>query len=208
MNFKTDTFWYFEPFAWVEQMKRVFPLEIDLSDPDKWISQFTQPRPNVACYRTCCLILNNYRVTCGGLGKILEEKYDNGTPKYSNVIQVVIQTSNEKLENTGNGEEAINYINSELEKGHPILIGVDRESENKDYNKDLTTEHFIVITGRKNDDKGIYYHFFEVGTNEKNKELKGVNPNNKLYLQTDYNLIGNVPQSTKKYTLTQVRKNL
>lgn len=24
LNFKTDTFWYFEPFAWVEQMKRVF----------------------------------------------------------------------------------------------------------------------------------------------------------------------------------------
>ncbi|MDO4779384.1 MAG: hypothetical protein Q4A42_07495, partial [Tissierellia bacterium] len=24
--FKTDTFWYFEPFAWVEQMKRVFDV--------------------------------------------------------------------------------------------------------------------------------------------------------------------------------------
>ncbi|MFK8267020.1 M23 family metallopeptidase [Capnocytophaga cynodegmi] len=24
LNFKTDTFWYFEPFGWVEQMKRVF----------------------------------------------------------------------------------------------------------------------------------------------------------------------------------------
>ena len=24
LEFKTDTFWYFEPFAWVEQMKRVF----------------------------------------------------------------------------------------------------------------------------------------------------------------------------------------
>ena len=26
LEFKTDTFWYFEPFAWVEQMKRVFSV--------------------------------------------------------------------------------------------------------------------------------------------------------------------------------------
>ncbi|MDO4779357.1 MAG: hypothetical protein Q4A42_07355 [Tissierellia bacterium] len=26
LNFRTDTFWYFEPFAWVEQMKRVFDV--------------------------------------------------------------------------------------------------------------------------------------------------------------------------------------
>ncbi len=29
LNFKTDTFWYFEPFAWVEQMKRVFGVSIN-----------------------------------------------------------------------------------------------------------------------------------------------------------------------------------
>ena len=206
--FKEGIFWYFEPFAWVTQMKKVFIPDIDLSDPDKWISQFTQPRPNFACYRTCCLILNNYGITCGGLGDTLKEKYSNGSSKFSNVIQVVVQKSDGTLENTGDEKEAIDYINSELEKGHPIVVGVDKEGEKKDLNYDHTTEHFIVITGRKTDEKGIYYRFFDVGTHSENKNLKGINPNNRLYLQEDYNLIGNIPQSHKKYTLAQVRKNL
>ena len=189
-------------------MKKVFIPDIDLSDPDKWISQFTQPRPNFACYRTCCLILNNYGITCGGLGDTLKEKYSNGSSKFSNVIQVVVQKSDGTLENTGDEKEAIDYINSELEKGHPIVVGVDKEGEKKDLNYDHTTEHFIVITGRKTDEKGIYYRFFDVGTHSENKNLKGINPNNRLYLQEDYNLIGNIPQSHKKYTLAQVRKNL
>ncbi|GET47045.1 M23 family metallopeptidase [Capnocytophaga felis] len=37
LNFKTDIFWYFEPFAWVEQMKRVFGVS-------KWHDPVDNPR--------------------------------------------------------------------------------------------------------------------------------------------------------------------
>lgn len=194
--------------AFVEHMKLIIGKEdIDLSDPNKWISQFTQPRPKVACYRTSVLVVSNYGATSGGLGDKLSEKYENGTNKYSNVIQPIIQMPDGSLKSTGEEKKAIEYIDKELERGHPVVIGVDREVY-KTYNKDNSTDHFVVIMGRKTDSKGLYYRFFEVGTYPENKETKGISPNNKLYLQDDYRLVGKKPMSSKNYTLTQVRKNI
>ena len=71
------------------------------------------------------------------------------------------------------------------------MIGVDhtydkRLNETKDdidgkrYNE-YTTDHFVVIVGRKYDNKGdLYYLFYEVGTSDENK---GKNDNNKLYIK-------------------------
>ena len=194
--------------AFVEHMKLLVTKEdIDLSDPDKWISQFTQPRPKVACYRTSVLVVKNYGATSGGLGNKLTAKYENGVNKYSNVIQPVIQMSDGTLKDTNEKKAAIDYIDKQLENGFPVVIGVDREVY-KTYNTDNTTDHFVVIIGRKTDKKGLYYRFYEVGTYPENKETKGINPNNKLYLQDDDRLVGKKPMSNKNYTLTQVRKNI
>ena len=204
-----DMVHYFHPIAWIKQMLLMYyKQDIDLSDSSKWISQFTQPRPNVACYRTCCLILEKYDTTCGNLGKELKEKYENGTFKYSNVIQSIIQMPDGSFKKTGEERKAIKYIDQQLEDGKPIVIGIDRGDAYETYNKDNSTEHFVVVTGRKTDKKGLYYRFFEVGTYESNKKLKGVNPSNRLYLKDDFNLIGKKPSSSKKYRLTQVRKNI
>jgi hypothetical protein len=204
----TDNVHHFHPIAWVRQMKLMYyKPDIDLSDPDKWISQFTQPRPNVACYRTSVLVVENYGATSGGLGNRLTEKYENDTFKYSNVIQTIIQMSDGSVKNTGDEKMAIEYIDQQLEKGNPIVIGVDKGVYTT-FNKDNTTDHFVVITGRKTDEKGLYYRFFEVGTYVVNKESKGINPNNRLYLTDDSNLIGKKPSSNTNYRLTQVRKNL
>ncbi|AUS05680.1 M23 family metallopeptidase [Pseudotamlana carrageenivorans] len=205
---KDSNVYHFHPIAFVEQMKVIVGKEdIDLSDPDKWMSQFDNPvNPSQACYRTSVIVVGRFGATSGGLGVKLEKRYENGTNQWSNVIQAVVQMPDGVLKNTEYTEEAIKYLDHELEGGRPIVIGVDREA-NKTYNKDNTTEHFIVITGRKSDENGLYYRFFEVGTLAQNKEIKGVNPNNRLYLQDNFRLVGNKPVSNKKYTLTQVRKN-
>ena len=65
-----------------------------------------------------------------------------------------------------------------------------------------TTDHFIVIVGRKNIDSNLYYIYYEVGTH--NKE-KGESDDNKLLLGDDYSLRREM--KNKKYIVTQVRRN-
>ncbi len=207
---KDSNVYHFHPIAFVEQMKRIIGKEdIDLSDPDKWMSQFDNPiNPSKACYRTSVIVLNNYGVECGGLGKMLEDKYSNDTNRWSNVIQTVIQSKDGSLIDTGRIDEAINYINSQLEIGKPIVVGVDKEKYTT-YNKDNSTDHYFVITGRLTDEKGeLYYRFYEVGTHAKNKEIKGVSQENKLYLNDCNRLVGKPNYSNVTLTLTQVRKNI
>jgi len=128
----------------------------------------------------------------------------NDTYKWSNVIQTVVQSVDKTLKNTNREDEAIDYINSQLEEGKLILVGVDKESY-KIYNKDNSTEHFFVITGRLTDHDGqMYYRFYEVGTHSANKELKGVSVENKLYYGRDKRLTGRPSYSNVTLTVTQV----
>ena len=204
----TDSVYHFHPIALIEHLKMIVRKEdIDLADSNKWISQFTQPRPKEACYRTSVLVVKNYGAKSGGLGNKLSSKYENGTSKYSNVIQPVVQMSDGTLKDTNEKKAAIDYIDDQLERGYPIVVGVDREVY-KTYNTDNTTDYFIVIVGRKTDKIGLYYRFYEVGTYPENKETKGINPNNRLYVKEDNRLVGRKPMSNKNYTLTQVRKNI
>ncbi len=210
-TFSSDSnVYHFHPIAFVEHMKRIEGLEdIDLSDPDKWMSQFDNPiNPNQACYRTSVIVLNNYGVECGGLGSKMSEQYANGTNKWSNVIQMVVQIKDGTLKNTGREDEAIKYIDEQLEKHSPILVGVDRERY-ATYNKDNSTEHFFVITGRLTDASGVmYYRYFEVGTHSQNKESKGISTENRLYIGSDKRLTGKPSYSNVTMTVTQIRRNI
>ena len=202
--------YHFHPIAFVEQMRRVVGKEdIDLSDPDKWISQWTQPNAKVACWRTCVLILKEYGVEGGGLGRKLNETYRNGTNKWSNVIQTVVQLQDGTLIGTGREQEGLDYLDSQLEKGRPVIVGLDDGRRITTYNKDNSTEHFVVITGRLTDEKGLYYRFFEVGTKVKNKMTWGVSLDNKLRKNEFDWLVGlkrNVLPN-REYTVTEIRKN-
>lgn len=203
--------YHFNPAAFLEQLRRVdMWRDLDLSDPDKWMSQYDHPiDPDTACYRTCLIILERYDVECIGLESMEAEKYENGTNKWSGVIQTVIQMKDGTLKGTGREKEGIDYLNEQLELGHPVIVGLD-DGRNATYNKDNSTEHFVVITGRLSDDEGnLYYRFFEVGTNPKNKELHGVAERNRLYLTSEGLLKGKKHNSStpKEYTVCQIRRN-
>lgn len=119
-------------------------------------------------------------------------------------------------------QDGLAYLDSELESGYPVLVGVDYEFDRKiklkngtiDYpnRTDFTTDHYIVIVGRKYDDKGdLYYLFYDVGTNSINeKQYKaGSNDYNRLYLQNDYSLRGRSQIPSKHfYVVTQIRRNI
>ena len=190
---------------------------IDLSDASKWMSQFNDSEKYTdengvvkmkqdGCWRTSVKVLKNYGVEGGSLGSKLSETYKNGTNKYSNVIQTVINMPDGSLKTTGDELLGVRYIDSQLSKKKPVLVGVDK-NKNKTYNKDNSTEHFFVITGRKCENGKIYYKYFEVGTYESNKILKGITTENKLYLKEDNTLAGIKPIDNTPLTVTQVRKN-
>lgn len=103
------------------------------------------------------------------------------------------------------------YIDEQLENACPIVVGVDHTYGNA-YNADKTADHFVVIVGRKYDEKGkLYYLFYEVGThsiNERNYQW-GTSDSNKLYIHSNFVLSGQIQIGSKKnYIVTQVRVNI
>ncbi|MFB9057525.1 glycoside hydrolase family 104 protein, partial [Mariniflexile ostreae] len=169
---------------------------VDLTDETKWVSQFTLERPDLACWRACNKILLNYGLKDGSGSK-------------DSLIQTVLEENDELV--VKKTREGVNYLDEEINNGFPVLVGVDHTlRKNKTKNKDInekTTDHFVVIVGRGCEKGKVFYRYFEVGTYPVNKELKGINENNKLYLKPDGRIIGKSAGGSKTYTITQVRKN-
>ncbi len=104
-------------------------------------------------------------------------------------------------------KQAIAYLTSALQRGIPVVVGVDEGPGSKNPNTDNTTDHFIVIVGMGNDSNGDYFQFYDNATGN---VIKGTSINNKLYIdKTNWIITGqsdaygpNVP-----YILTMVRKS-
>ena len=182
--------------ATTETAETTTKKSIDLRDKVDFVSQFnsrfgTKKQQNVACCRASKATLSDYGIKNPG----------------PNTPATIIQTAKENngtLEITENAQAGVDHIDSELEAGNPVLVGVNHTLGNT-YNEG-TTDHFIVIVGRGTDDDGnTYYNFYEVGTGRENS---GTSDNNKLILNSDGSLTGSPDYSSKKqYTVSQVRKN-
>lgn len=158
--------------------------EVTVLNPNDWISQFTQPKPNVACKRTCDLIAGNAPLNLA--------------------IQVAREKGNQ-INPTADFNRGVEIINEYLNNGDPITVGV-HHTFGTTYNSDNTTDHFIVIMGRGLDNGQVYYRFYEVATRHQNM---GTHAQNRLYLngqeasgRTQYRSRSGVQ---RHYTLTQVR---
>ena len=182
----------------------------------EWISQFDNGG-GTACFDACKKILVNSGLSSNSASPITrfqvakENKKLLQSTNQSEYLVIDVQTA----------KDGIAYLDSELESGYPVLVGVDYEFDRKiklkngkiDYpNKtDYTTDHYIVIVGRRYDEKNLYYLFYDVGTNSINeKQYKaGSNDNNRLFLQNDYSLRGQSQIPSKHfYVVTQIRRNI
>lgn len=109
-----------------------------------------------------------------------------------------------------NLQYALEYIDSELEKGYPVLIGVDerfdkriRDDEERYNGPAYTTDHFVVIVGRKYDSNRVpEYIFYDVRTTH---EYKGASDENTLRVEGNF-LKGKF--DNRKYVVTEVRRNV
>ena len=226
----------------------------------EWISQFDTRKEGMgtnaggeACAKTCVKILknagissvenpNNNKVTY----QVAIEKdmgYNTKSKTYQrdknmNLTDTNKQNQDEYMQvDTQAFQNGLAYLDSELEAGYPVMIGVDHHyshgKNKKGYNNDFTTDHFVVIVGRKYDDKGeLCYLFYDVGTGKNaffikdkdnkwsprlkpdenllNKEYKpnGTSDYNRLYIKNNM-LKGQTQISSKNnYVVTQIRLNI
>ncbi|MFC5045931.1 hypothetical protein ACFSTE_20430 [Aquimarina hainanensis] len=137
----------------------------------------------------------------------------------NNLIQVALEeteadgsytTTTPIAENTKTG---IDYLDQELEKGNPILVGVRHTYKQvkktkgfkHEQNHDKSTDHFVIIVGRGYENEKRYFLFYEEGTSN---SANGQHDQNRLYVNDDWSITG-IPQHNlaRTYTLTQIRGN-
>ena len=107
--------------------------------------------------------------------------------------------------NDNDTKMAINYIQGQLDKGIPVMVGVETGEQRPDRNNG-TTDHFIVIVGQGSDDNGNYFRYYD---NRTSSREKGTSDENKLYHNQEIGTISG-PVHTNKgtviYYLSEVRR--
>ncbi|WP_053056804.1 hypothetical protein, partial [Tenacibaculum mesophilum] len=172
---------------------------IDLTGKVTWISQFNKSeRKNGVVKTDGCWRTSQKLLMSAGLSKTSGFK--------TNLIQVILEKPSTEIVISDNikAKEGIDYINAELEKGNPVLVGTHYKF-GYEGNSDKTTDHYVVIIGRGCENNKVYYRFYEVGTSypEKGQSLK-----NKLYLENNFLLKGVGQHNiSHEYIVSQVRRN-
>ncbi len=175
---------------------------VDLTGKITWITQFNKSeRKNGVMATDGCWRTSQKLLISAGLSKT--SGYQKG----------MITTAKENDEHTSiavttDAKEGVEYIDTELKKGNPVLVGLDHTLNYRHNGKlinDHTTDHYVIIVGRGCENDKVFYRFYEVGTSWAHY---GQHSSNKLFLGDDFSLKG-TPASNKekKYTVSQVRKN-
>lgn len=200
---------------------------IDLRPTIPWHSQFTadtwgwKGRQNVRCYDTSLLILQKFVGLKAGGTRGSGSTTVEGTTLIgsSNVIQIALEVIESETINPieSNFQKGIDYLDQELEKGNPIIVGVrhtffkykkgstEKKHKKNEQNYDKSTDHFVIVVGRGYEDGKRYFLFYEVGTIHSDK---GQHDKNRLYVNSDNKITG-IPQHNlgNTYTITQIRGN-
>jgi len=206
--FHTDIFWYFEPFAWVTQMKKIFSKDIDLRP----LMEFEHQKRKDDCNETCKRIMGKMGVKPEGAG-IISKKYpfkENKDPRYECYYQLADENEARTqliFRDSQIITEANNYLDKALEYGHPILVGVNHTFDYKIGGKNInetTTDHYVVIVGRKNVNGQLRYIFWDVGTPDgASTEWYFIKQDNGTLFAPKTFKKGNKP-----FLVTQIRRNL
>jgi hypothetical protein len=169
---------------------------INLGNADNFVAWGTNGMKN--CLDHCKLILKRHGLT----------EYGSSTT----AIQLLKEHDGKLVYASENPKQtyktAIECIDMHLEKGKPIIVGVNHTLGNK-YNEGAT-DHFVVIYGRELSEDCIHYMYYEVG---KTSITAGYNDNDNRFVYID----GNNPEFYDKqsglrngtrFDVTQVRPNI
>ena len=190
--------YHFHPIAFVEQMKLIVIKEdIDLRPLMTFKSQAKGS------------------TNCGTIARNIVAQVDNiyAMPSSAGKGHAYFQLCIENSKATGlifNKEKsikAIDYIDRALEYGHPVRAGVNHTLGNKINEDDYpTTDHYVVIVGRKYIQGILYYQYWDVGT------FRGQSEHYRFELVDGYKLINTNANAGKgkdgrTYTVSQIARN-
>ena len=153
---------------------------------------FNKPR-NTNCANLACAQANDLGTNLKGQGKTGEVTSNNRMEVY-----------NDKKDKLLNSSNAIDYVNSELEDGNAVVVGV--AYSNGADTDNLGTDHYITIVGSDTEDGKGFYIFIEnaVGDETKSTDFK----KNRLYInQGKSKISGKTVYRNKTYETTRVQKN-
>lgn len=130
---------------------------------------------------------------------------------YSDAGQTVQIYTEANGVNKNAAKNAVGYLISALQRGIPIIVGVDDEAGSPNPNTDNTTDHFIVIVGTGSDTNGTYFTFYDNASGDPNQ---GADTKNKLYYDPSTGLISGKSQTVyakssnrHDYIVTMIRKS-
>nr|WP_315238862.1 hypothetical protein [uncultured Flavobacterium sp.] len=156
----------------------------DIAKSENWIHQ----KPS-ECWQASIDILAKY-----GL------KNNSGYPQ-NRIIMATQENTSLIAKDTQKG---LDYLDSQLKLGNPIVVGLDDNLRKSTYNSHKATEHFFVIVGKGCEKGQVYYRFFDVGSEALEE---GTAEKNKLYLLDNKLLSGKSFGGTHNYTVTEIRRN-
>ena len=103
-----------------------------------------------------------------------------------------------------NAQKGIDYIDSQLKKGNPVVVGLDDNHRKTTYNVHKPTDHFFVIVGSGCENGKRFYNFFDVGSKTRDK---GTDSSNRLTIKDNLLIEGKSNGGTHNYTITEIRRN-
>ncbi|MCK5690422.1 hypothetical protein KAI87_14180, partial [Myxococcota bacterium] len=173
------------------------PARVDTTKKPITLAVKHQTQPNsVACFHTSYAMVKDYD---GALAGKMVSYYDS-------FYMAKTESSTGAIAGwKGDFETGIAYIDKMLEDMRPVLVGVSHSD--KDYNYDKKTDHFVVITGRGNDEEGrLFYTYDDPATSGKYKTAK-------LYVDQKSSMLFRPPLTksgffNNSYQVTQVRPYL
>ncbi len=105
-------------------------------------------------------------------------------------------------------KDGVSYLISALQRGIPVVVGIDDQTGSSNPQTDKTTDHFVVIVGSGSDTKGKYFLFYD---NASADPKQGASLNNKLYYDSSSGMIQGSSQTSYAqgltYTVTMIRKS-
>jgi len=155
------------------------------------------------CKKRCDIIIAKLNIESeGATGKHLPNK------RIGAFYQLALENEDntDLLFDENNVSAGIEYLNLSLDKGFPVVVGVNHtffkdKKKNKEINE-FTTDHFVVIVGRGCDNGNIYYNFWDVGTRH------GKTNNYKFYFDKDNHLYCPSDFKERRTHITQIRRNI
>lgn len=119
--------------------------------------------------------------------------------------QLYQETADGSLQLVGDPKTAFEMMNESLEKGKPLLIGVNHKQGSP--NADKTTDHFVVITGRGYDEtkQQYYYNYIETGRSKDQANAATSGSNRLYYDEQKGTFSGEKWNKTAIYNIAQIR---